>query len=191
MSEKSEENKPQEQKSSYVSEEDAEKATQENAVNELLKMSPLSRLVLSSEQIAKEMNMIRLELEKLVKVFTDTKSVTNISQTPKIERPTAPEKTQAKPEEKKESTPTSALLSVPEQQTVSTDKIVKLKEKLGPELADMLEYDVSSSSNFIVVKPKKFLGTENFKIVCAKVKELGGDYIPAGKDSRWQLPKLT
>jgi hypothetical protein len=191
----SEENSEQPPKKSFVTEEEAENATKEDAVNELLQMSPLSRLVLSVEQIAKEMNLTRLELEKLNRTFADTKAVAP-RQTVVIKDTRVPDPA-PKPVEKP-SAP-NALIPPPQEpapepkpQAQSTmEKVAKFKEKVGPEVADMLTFDTDNSANFITIKPKKFLGTENFKVVCAAAKDLGGDYIPAGKDSRWQIPKLV
>ena len=42
---------------------------------------------------------------------------------------------------------------------------------------------------FIVIKPRGFLGSENFARTADVVKKLGGEYVSAGKDSHFRVPK--
>ncbi len=42
--------------------------------------------------------------------------------------------------------------------------------------------------DFIIIKPKAFLGT-NFVKIASAVKGMGGEYISAGKDSHFRVPK--
>ena len=39
------------------------------------------------------------------------------------------------------------------------------------------------------VSPKVFLGSENFGKVLSIVRELGGEYVSAGKNSHFKIPK--
>jgi hypothetical protein len=41
----------------------------------------------------------------------------------------------------------------------------------------------------IMVKPRQFLGSENFAKIASAVRGLGGEYISAGKDSHFRVPK--
>ncbi|MBN1244817.1 hypothetical protein JXA31_04410 [Candidatus Bathyarchaeota archaeon] len=43
--------------------------------------------------------------------------------------------------------------------------------------------------DYIMVKPKQFLGSENFAKIASAVRGLGGEYISAGKDSHFRVPK--
>jgi hypothetical protein len=45
--------------------------------------------------------------------------------------------------------------------------------------------------DYIMVKPKQFLGSENFAKIASVVRGLGGEYISAGKDSHFRVPKRT
>jgi hypothetical protein len=45
--------------------------------------------------------------------------------------------------------------------------------------------------DYIIVKPKQFLGSENFAKIASAVRGLGGEYISAGKDSHFRVPKKT
>jgi hypothetical protein len=46
-------------------------------------------------------------------------------------------------------------------------------------------------SDYIMVKPKQFLGSENFAKIASTVRGLGGEYISAGKDSHFRVPKKS
>lgn len=42
---------------------------------------------------------------------------------------------------------------------------------------------------FIWIKPRQFLGSENFAKIASAVREAGGEYISAGKESHFRIPK--
>ncbi len=44
-------------------------------------------------------------------------------------------------------------------------------------------------SDYVMVKPKQFLGSENFAKIASTVRGLGGEYISAGKESHFRVPK--
>jgi len=43
--------------------------------------------------------------------------------------------------------------------------------------------------NYITVKPKQFLGSDNFAKIASAIRGMGGEYISAGKDSHFRVPK--
>jgi hypothetical protein len=43
--------------------------------------------------------------------------------------------------------------------------------------------------DFIIIKPKQFLGSENFAKIASAVRGMGGEYISAGKDSHFRVPQ--
>jgi hypothetical protein len=45
--------------------------------------------------------------------------------------------------------------------------------------------------DYIMVKPRQFLGSENFAKIASAVRGMGGEYISAGKDSHFRVPKKT
>lgn len=51
--------------------------------------------------------------------------------------------------------------------------------------------DFEEKSDYIMVKPKQFLGSENFAKIASTIRGLGGEYISAGKDSHFRVPKKT
>ena len=44
-------------------------------------------------------------------------------------------------------------------------------------------------ADYIMVKPKQFLGSENFAKIASAVRGMGGEYISAGRDSHFRVPK--
>lgn len=42
--------------------------------------------------------------------------------------------------------------------------------------------------DYIIIKPKQFLGSENFAKIASAVRGMGGEYISAGKDSHFRVP---
>lgn len=55
------------------------------------------------------------------------------------------------------------------------------------ELEARLSFD--EKDDYIIIKPKQFLGSENFAKIASAVRGMGGEYISAGKDSHFRVPK--
>jgi len=55
------------------------------------------------------------------------------------------------------------------------------------ELADMLTFE--ENKDWVIVKPKSFLGSENFSRIAAIVRDNKGEYISAGRESHFRLPR--
>jgi len=55
------------------------------------------------------------------------------------------------------------------------------------ELETRLSFE--DKGDFIIIKPKQFLGSENFAKIASAVRGMGGEYISAGKDSHFRVPK--
>lgn len=85
-------------------------------------------------------------------------------------------------------TPASAApvptATVPATRMRSTTEIKTIFPK---ELEDMLFFE--ESGNDIIIKPRRFLGSENFSKIAALVRSAGGEYISAGKESHFRIPK--
>ncbi|UCE44029.1 MAG: hypothetical protein JSV57_00590 [Candidatus Bathyarchaeota archaeon] len=56
-------------------------------------------------------------------------------------------------------------------------------------LEEMLTFE--ESEECIVVKPRQFLGSENFSKIASIIREAGGEYISAGKESHFRIQKET
>lgn len=55
------------------------------------------------------------------------------------------------------------------------------------DLEGLLSFE--DKNEFIVIKPRQFLGSENFAKIASIVRGLGGDYVSAGKESHFRVPK--
>lgn len=55
------------------------------------------------------------------------------------------------------------------------------------DLEHMLTFE--DKGEYIMIKPKQFLGSENFAKIASAVRGLGGEYISAGRDSHFRVYK--
>ncbi len=55
------------------------------------------------------------------------------------------------------------------------------------ELETRLSFE--DKDDYIMIKPKQFLGSENFAKIASAVRGMGGEYISAGKDSHFRVLK--
>jgi len=62
-----------------------------------------------------------------------------------------------------------------------------IKQAFSSELAGMLIFE--ENGTFIIVKPRRFLGSDNFAKIASIVRNLGGEYISAGRNSHFKVPK--
>jgi hypothetical protein len=62
-----------------------------------------------------------------------------------------------------------------------------VKASFSPELEGMLLYE--ETGKYIVVKPRRFLGSDNFAKIASIVRDLGGEYISEGKNSHFKISK--
>ena len=55
------------------------------------------------------------------------------------------------------------------------------------ELEELLIFEDKES--YIKVKPRQYLGSDNFAKIASTIREAGGEYISAGRDSHFRIPK--
>ena len=55
------------------------------------------------------------------------------------------------------------------------------------DLEDLLSFE--DMGDFIKVKPRQYLGSDNFAKIASTIREAGGEYISAGRDSHFRIPK--
>ncbi len=66
----------------------------------------------------------------------------------------------------------------------STDDVRTLFPK---DLEDMLLFE--EKEEYIVIRPRQYLGSENFAKIASVVRDQGGEYISAGKESHFRVPR--
>lgn len=55
------------------------------------------------------------------------------------------------------------------------------------DLEDMLTFE--QAGEYIVIKPRRYLGSENFAKIASIIRDSGGEYISAGKESHFRVPR--
>ena len=60
-----------------------------------------------------------------------------------------------------------------------------LRMSFPEELEGLLNFE--DRTDYIMIKPRQFLGSENFARIASTVRGLGGEYISAGKDSHFRV----
>lgn len=69
----------------------------------------------------------------------------------------------------------------------TTQTVEDIKMMFPEDLEDMLGFE--EKEDYIMVKPRQFLGSENFAKIASIVREVGGEYISAGKASHFRVPR--
>lgn len=79
---------------------------------------------------------------------------------------------------------TSATHATPEKAIT----IENIQDMFPPDLANLLYFE--DAGEHIIVKPRQYLGSDNFRRVASIIRDrLSGEYISAGKDSHFRVPK--
>ncbi len=79
----------------------------------------------------------------------------------------------------------SELVVTPSPTPTARITVDEVKSKLAEYLGELT---ISEEVEGIVVKPVGYLGREKFTSIARIVRELGGSYISAGKESRFAIP---
>jgi hypothetical protein len=80
-------------------------------------------------------------------------------------------------------TPAPAMPRAPERMQGIED----IKMMFPEDLENLLSFE--EKEDFIIIKPRQFLGSENFAKIASVVRGIGGEYISAGKASHFRVPK--
>jgi hypothetical protein len=126
------------------------------------------------------LSVLRGVSEDLKSVSASLKSlaVSQITSKPSVSRPSAP----VSP------TRTVAPPSASTSSTASNLQTVEDVRMMFPEdLDSMLSFE--EKGDYIMIKPKQFLGSENFARIASTVRGIGGEYISAGRDSHFRVYK--
>jgi hypothetical protein len=80
-------------------------------------------------------------------------------------------------------TPVLVLPKAPERMQAVED----IKMMFPEDLENLLSFE--EKEDYIMIKPRQFLGSENFAKIASIVRGIGGDYVSAGKASHFRVPK--
>jgi hypothetical protein len=112
-------------------------------------------------------------IDQLLTILKDiSEDLTDISKQLKTERP-APA--------------TAPAPSAPTPSAAGMRSIADIRSAFPKELENMLFFEDAGSH--IMIKPRAYLGSENFAKIAAVVRSEGGEYISAGKESHFRVPK--
>jgi len=117
------------------------------------------------ERIDELLNVLKMISRDLSEVSKSLKTVA-VPSAPEV--PAAP------------ATPTPAGAAV-------TRGVEDVKMLFSKDLEDMLSFE--EKGEFIVVKPRQYLGSDNFGKIASIIRGVGGEYISAGKQSHFRVPK--
>jgi hypothetical protein len=83
-------------------------------------------------------------------------------------------------------TPSSAL-SMPPTPAEQLRSVKDVRTLFPKELEDMLNFE--ETPKYIIIKPRQYLGSENFAKIASLVRSTGGEYISAGKESHFRVSR--
>ena len=118
----------------------------------------------TAEELAQRIDQLLIVLKEISEDLTD------ISKHLKTEGPATPTPTPAP-------TPTAAGMR----------SVADIRTVFPKELESMLFFEDAGS--YIMIKPRAYLGSENFAKIASLVRGEGGEYISAGKESHFRVPK--
>jgi len=81
--------------------------------------------------------------------------------------------------------PAAPAPSAPPAPSVRTRSVADIRTMFPKELEDMLTFE--ETGKYIVIKPRQYLGSENFAKIASLVRSAGGEYISAGKESHFRV----
>lgn len=83
--------------------------------------------------------------------------------------------------------PAQSPAASPQVSGAKTRSVDDIRMSFPEELESRLGFE--DKGDYIIIKPKQFLGSENFAKIASAVRGMGGEYISAGKDSHFRVPK--
>ena len=129
----------------------------------------MSEKKLTAEALAQRIDQLLVVLKEISEDLAD------ISKHLKIEAPVAPA--------------TAPAPSAPTPTAAQMRTIADVRTVFPNELESMLFFE--DAGKYIVIKPRQYLGSENFAKIASLVRGEGGEYISAGKESHFRVPKET
>jgi hypothetical protein len=75
----------------------------------------------------------------------------------------------------------------PPQKLEESRDVDDVKVMFPKNLENLLYFE--AKDEFVIIKPRQYLGSENFAKIASIIREAGGEYISAGKDSHFRIPK--
>jgi len=128
----------------------------------------LERLVERIDELLVVLNRVAEDLRQ-VSISLKSIAVSQLAQPPAVPIPTP--------------APTPVMPRVPER----VQSIEDIKMMFPEDLENLLSFE--DKEDYIMIKPRQFLGSENFAKIASVVRGIGGDYVSAGKASHFRVPR--
>jgi hypothetical protein len=143
----------------------------------------LNQLLQKVDEITVTLGKVSEEL-RIVSASLKSLAVGQITSPPAIPKPalTLPKATAPMPK----SSITAPMPSAP-QDAGKQRSLDDIRMSFPEELETRLSFE--EKGDYIIIKPKQFLGSENFAKIASASRGMGGEYISAGKDSHFRVPK--
>ena len=138
----------------------------------------LSQLV---EKIDELLSVLKDVSEDLKTISASVKSLAVSLITSKPSAPTVSVKTPTP--SSRSASPTSLEIPVGDK----SQSVEDLRMMFPEDLDKMLSFE--EKGDYVIIKPKQFLGSENFAKIASTVRGMGGEYISAGRDSHFRVYK--
>jgi len=129
------------------------------------------------DRIIESLDVLAHELNRIADFLTGTQGIVVPS---KPVAPPLPPSAGTTPVEKETTVPTPIPTPSPSQA-----KLKKVQEAFPSELAELLYFNVEK--DWVIIKPRQYLGSENFAKIASVVRNLGGEYVSAGKESHFRV----
>jgi hypothetical protein len=139
----------------------------------------LNQLLVKVDEIAVSVNKISEELRS-VSASLKSLAVGQITQQPTA-HVTRTSTSSSTP------TPASSVPLAAPRESSQQRSLDDIRMSFPEELEARLSFE--EKGDYIIIKPKQFLGSENFAKIASAVRGMGGEYISAGKDSHFRVPK--
>ncbi len=120
--------------------------------------------------------------ETLVILKDILQDLTEISKTLKTTMPTQPSPTAAP-----SPAPSVAPTPMPAAPVGALRSIKDVRTMFSTEFEEMLNF--TETPEYVIIKPRRFLGSDNFAKIASIVRSNGGEYISAGKESHFRIPR--
>jgi hypothetical protein len=86
-------------------------------------------------------------------------------------------------------TPQASTAAVSHEVHERKKSVEDIRMAFPEDLENLLSFE--EKGEYIIIKPRQFLGSENFAKIASAVRGMGGEYISAGRDSHFRVPKKT
>jgi len=74
-----------------------------------------------------------------------------------------------------------------EEAQVNKGSVDNVRMLFSRDLEDLLLFE--EKEEYVVIRPRQYLGSENFAKIASVIRDEGGEYVSAGKDSHFRVPK--